>query len=682
MSVRSGLDVPHVLAACADFGQLLKSFAENRSEGLSVSLHLKNPGQCGHLQRGVVNFAPSLFSAEPQVQQLLQELDTVNGTIRALDEADPEGFSRDGQPRRLADAEDTVAFLGPSHAADVASLLCSPDSPPPLQDVKVSVSPKPPDSQQLFQVVPVPVEGEGLQEEAPVERPLLDTRDAICQPSTAPIRNLTAASKLNSKDRLGEEGGNFAPTGHAALQSRERSLVRKPTFLQRDIVPLEDVIESFSEDLVVQSQDAAFEHVEQHRDVGNESGPCNVGKQEISTEFSIVAARKSDPVEYRNVIDVTDEPMRSPVEAAMAIVPHEKAPVRPVAPRVPLNDALGRPVKRKRPAQLSQHLRVRPSQGVAASQRLCVNLARRRQTSRRGWVLSQDSRSCKKMSSVGQAASEKNDKHDKPNVLFTGFSRGDLHQLKQCVNRLGGSAVRDLPAGRAAAETRVVVRCKVTDGGHQIAGARTMKYLDAVLAGAWVLSADWVHKSLEAGHWLAEATFELQGDTAMMGGPSRGRHHGPELFYGFRFHFVAWTVTVTRCLGLSEVLLPDAEGPAPSELARLVRRAGAEVVDTLRTLPDAEEDPRHLADELLLPKRKRKRSSSSGKEHCGLPDFWWRKPIMITVPSKAQGTKGGRSLERAAKLANELGWVTLPSSWMLDCISCGEVCLPMRRTHD
>lgn len=453
----------------------------------------------------------------------------------------------------------------------MASLLCSPDSPPPLQDVKVSVSPKPPDSQQLFQVVPVPaVEGEGLQAqvEAPVVRPhLLDTTDAICQPSTkAPIWNPTASSKFSFNHRLGEEGGNFAvaPTGHAAgLESRERSLVgvRKPTFLHQDIVPLEDVIESFSEDLVVhsQSQDiiATCEpemHVEvqpDDRNVRKETGPSGSNLQEISAEFSIVAASttKSDsPVEYRNVIDVTDEPQmtRSPVEAmtAMAIVPHGKATVaRPPAPRVPLNDALGRPVKRRRPAQLSQHLRVPGmlSQGMNASQRLCVNLARRRQTSRgRGWVLSQDSRkSCKKISSVGgQAAHEKNPR-DKPNVLFTGFSRTDLHQLKQFVNRLGGSAVRDLPAGRAAAETRVVVRCKITDGGHQIAGARTMKYLDAVLAGAWVLSADWVHKSLEAGHWLAEATFELQGDTATMGGPSRGRHHGPELFSGFRFHFVA-----------------------------------------------------------------------------------------------------------------------------------------------
>lgn len=127
---------------------------------------------------------------------------------------------------------------------------------------------------------------------------------------------------------------------------------------------------------------------------------------------------------------------------------------------------------------------------------------------------------------------------ERPNVLFTGFSRSDLHQLKQSVNCLGGSAVRDLPTGRSAAETRVVVRCTVSEG-RQIAGARTIKYLDAVLAGAWVLSPDWVHESMRAGHWLAEGKFELQGDTAKMGGPSRGRQHGPELFAGFRFHFVA-----------------------------------------------------------------------------------------------------------------------------------------------
>ena len=128
---------------------------------------------------------------------------------------------------------------------------------------------------------------------------------------------------------------------------------------------------------------------------------------------------------------------------------------------------------------------------------------------------------------------------ERPNVLFTGFSRSDLHRLKQSVNCLGGSAVRDLPAGRTAAETRVVVRCTTSTCGLQIAGARTIKYLDAVLAGAWVLSPEWVYASMRAGHWLEEADFELQGDTAKMGGPPQGRRHGPELFAGLRFHFVS-----------------------------------------------------------------------------------------------------------------------------------------------
>eukprot|EP00435_Cladocopium_sp_Y103_P075498 s399_g58.t1 len=753
----------NLLAACNDFDRLLKSFAENEP-ALGAGTGRQAVQQALKLQEGVGLFkllleeesrseavvpipavpaerdglVPGIFPNTLEVQQLLQELDTVNGTIRALDEmmaaenipladclgtsfvptsaeaplasntlpglqipssatlpglpepAAPQGLSnamltRDAPPsRRLADAEDT---------AHVASLLCSPDSPQPLQDFwepgpSSKVSPKAPDSQQLFQVVPVEV---GEAPEAPVEPPVAS--EAAIGSSKKLLAEIPWTQNLMDAPKVQHRNGEQSEEGHLGR------LASAP------LAPVEDAIESFSEDLVLQSQDpqdpqdaiqATWEPEMQqlvpevksdHRNASDQVGLPNSKNLHMQTAMVAESTRKNlDPAVYRNVIDVTDDHLSQtgvtggfvPAQA-MAIVPHsQKAQAKPrAARRVPLTDAVGRPLKRRRPALLSQHLRSHGlTQQLTASQRLCVSLARRRQSRQgRAWILSQAAapstqKSSRKMPSVDHtepqtakvAVSQGKSPPERPNVLFTGFSRSDLHQLKQSVNCLGGSAVRDLPTGRSAAETRVVVRCTVSEG-RQIAGARTIKYLDAVLAGAWVLSPDWVHESMKAGHWLAEGKFELQGDTAKMGGPSRGRQHGPELFAGFRFHFVAQVRKPKK--DCSE----EAEGPAPHELVRFARRAGAEVVDTLRKLPDAKEDPPHLADELLASKRKRKRSSNStGKETSGLPNLWWRKPIMVTVPSKA--TKG-RGSERTTRLADELGWVILPSSWMLDCISCG-----------
>lgn len=41
-------------------------------------------------------------------------------------------------------------------------------------------------------------------------------------------------------------------------------------------------------------------------------------------------------------------------------------------------------------------------------------------------------------------------------------------------------------------------------------GLRTLKVLNAIAKGCWVLSKEWVFKSIEAKTWLPEADFELE----------------------------------------------------------------------------------------------------------------------------------------------------------------------------
>ncbi|XP_071836546.1 uncharacterized protein [Apostichopus japonicus] len=49
---------------------------------------------------------------------------------------------------------------------------------------------------------------------------------------------------------------------------------------------------------------------------------------------------------------------------------------------------------------------------------------------------------------------------------------------------------------------------------------RTMKYITGIAAGLWIVSYSWVQSSLKAGRLLAEADFEIIGD-------SLGVHYGP-----------------------------------------------------------------------------------------------------------------------------------------------------------
>ena len=88
-----------------------------------------------------------------------------------------------------------------------------------------------------------------------------------------------------------------------------------------------------------------------------------------------------------------------------------------------------------------------------------------------------------------------------------------LARLREAVNLLGGLAVNSLSAAVANRRTnvRLVVQCMTKHRGDrgedmlQVASKRSVKYMEGVLMGAWVLSPEWVDASLRAGHWLPEA---------------------------------------------------------------------------------------------------------------------------------------------------------------------------------
>lgn len=209
-------------------------------------------------------------------------------------------------------------------------------------------------------------------------------------------------------------------------------------------------------------------------------------------------------------------------------------------------------------------------------------------------------------------------------VLFTGFSRCERARLRRVALRLGAVVLHALPgpaevdapplsqlpegengvgSTTAAAAVRVVVRChgaasrgeETGTQPRQLVAARTLHYLEAALAGCWTVSQDWVHASRIAGHWVPEVLYQVKGDSVASGGATQlrtSRKRGEQnLFSGLKIslsrkHFpVKCGSKKRRSRMFSHAAKNEPKGthqiksvPSPAMLARLARRGGAEVL--------------------------------------------------------------------------------------------------------
>ncbi|EGD80087.1 hypothetical protein PTSG_10361 [Salpingoeca rosetta] len=96
-------------------------------------------------------------------------------------------------------------------------------------------------------------------------------------------------------------------------------------------------------------------------------------------------------------------------------------------------------------------------------------------------------------------------------VVLSGLDAADLDVAYATIEALGGFDI--LPA----------FSDEVT---HVVSGGkRTLKVLEGITRGCWVVSMDWIHGSMQAGHWLDEDQFELA-DTFPGVAISRQRRQG------------------------------------------------------------------------------------------------------------------------------------------------------------
>jgi len=120
-------------------------------------------------------------------------------------------------------------------------------------------------------------------------------------------------------------------------------------------------------------------------------------------------------------------------------------------------------------------------------------------------------------------------------ILTTGLSRSERDEVSQCIDKLHWKQV-----GAFSSQVTHIVTIVNDDGSCP----RTVKYLQAVLSGKWIVNIDWITTCLGFKSKVPEETFEITGSTLSPQslGPSKGRQNVnlqlPALFSGCHFFFV------------------------------------------------------------------------------------------------------------------------------------------------
>ncbi|KAL9968227.1 hypothetical protein ACROYT_G026577 [Oculina patagonica] len=124
--------------------------------------------------------------------------------------------------------------------------------------------------------------------------------------------------------------------------------------------------------------------------------------------------------------------------------------------------------------------------------------------------------------------------HDSPKILLaTGLNSEQKANLQKCAGILNASIVN---------EFSLSVTHVVTATSNKGVSPRTIKYLNGVLTGKWIVSYEWILKCLRHKTWVDEAPHEVRGtNDATVDTPRRARINSlkqlPGLFDGCQFYF-------------------------------------------------------------------------------------------------------------------------------------------------
>lgn len=92
-------------------------------------------------------------------------------------------------------------------------------------------------------------------------------------------------------------------------------------------------------------------------------------------------------------------------------------------------------------------------------------------------------------------------------VAISSLEKPQLNFARNTCSRLGAVCKKEL----TAQTTHLVIK-KAAEGGGQLVAQRTLKYLEAISRGLWIVDFEWIEKCALLGKRVPEAPFEILGE--------------------------------------------------------------------------------------------------------------------------------------------------------------------------
>ncbi|KAJ7389986.1 BRCA1-associated RING domain protein 1 [Desmophyllum pertusum] len=232
--------------------------------------------------------------------------------------------------------------------------------------------------------------------------------------------------------------------------------------------------------------------------------------------------------------------------------------------------------------------------------------------------------------------------HDSPKVLLaTGLSSEQKVNLQKCARILNASIVNEF----SLSVTHIVTSTNNKKG----VCPRTIKYLNGVLTGKWIVDYEWILKSLRHKAWVDEAPHEVKGtNDAAVETPKRARINSikqlPGLFDGCQFYFSG------------EFCPPH---PSKEDLIQMVKYGGGKILSR-EPKPDVDES-------LCLPTTRESNKVSNHAVsiatvayHANPSSKQYRCTQYIIYDSLA---------EKKPHIWNTDSVCSMPLTWLMDCAS-------------
>jgi len=211
-------------------------------------------------------------------------------------------------------------------------------------------------------------------------------------------------------------------------------------------------------------------------------------------------------------------------------------------------------------------------------------------------------------------------------------------------------------------------------GGTRAVTSRSLKYLQGLLVGAWVVEWAWVSASRQRGHWAAESDFEVAGDVAHLQHAATEAAQGTGSAKRARLREASGQPRLLRQVKIAVHPQLAKQDPSPTELQLLVQLGQGILIPTPPELSAAaaagiDATGAVTGDSAGADANSTTALLSSGVSRLPAAAASVPGPIHLLCRSDAAVVCPPSTM---ARLGGRLGMLPLSVQWMLDSISLGQ----------